>query len=77
MTELYWLLIQEDANLRNTEVLELELDIKNLTDDCLSTSTLFTIFTIYHLNDSIAINILNYHQPVSYTHLTLPTIYSV
>lgn len=29
----YWLLIPEDANPRNTEVLELEPDTKNLTDD--------------------------------------------
>ena len=35
-TDLFWLLIPEDASPRNTEDLVPEPDTKNLTDDCLS-----------------------------------------
>ena len=35
MTDLCWLLTQEDASPRNTEDLEPEPDIKNHIDDCL------------------------------------------
>ncbi len=43
MTDLFWLLIPEDVSPRNTEVLVLEQDTKNLTDDyylCIDLSNL-------------------------------------
>jgi hypothetical protein len=50
MTELFWLLIQEDANLKNMVVQVLVLKFKNLIDEQ----------DVYNLYNSIFISILTF-----------------
>lgn len=51
-TELFWLLTQEDANLKNTVDLVPEPDIKNLTDDN-------TLYTYHHYFNFYAFYLLS------------------